>query len=627
MDDLEKEMRECFLQEADQLLEEAEVHFLALEQGGDASTVDHLFRLAHNLKGSSRAVGFSDMSDFTHKLESLLLKIKNKEISTNTDVVNLLLESNDHVKRWVQELKSNDSAKVDSSELAARLLAGIQGELEGAKAPVSAPEVEEEIKPEEIVALSEENPESPGVVQSTESSWQLDEAELNKFVTAEPAKIEDELNRKASDILFAESVAKATTTEEPKKSTPAAGAPPAPKTEDESLRVSLSRLDSLINNVGELVILQTVLNQHKVQVASPLLQSTITQLGKITKDIQDISMSLRMIPFKATFQKMQRIVRDVSKSLGKEVTMKTEGEHTEVDKTVVDLLGDPLVHLIRNAVDHGIESQEERIKNGKPANGTVILSATHKGGQIVIEIRDDGKGLNAEVLRRKAIEKGIIKESQILTPSQCHELIFAPGFSTKAEVTEFSGRGVGMDVVKTNIEKKLNGEIELETEMGKGTCVRIRLPLTLAIIDGMVVCAAEDRYVVPLSQVFETLQPREQDLHKVTGLGEVLSLRGEQLPVTRLTTIFSKKPSANRQNGDIAIVVRSGEEPFALLVDDILGQQQIVIKQLGAEIRNLKGVSGGAILGDGHAALILDLNELVKSKAGKPNNQTLRGVA
>jgi two-component system chemotaxis sensor kinase CheA len=268
------------------------------------------------------------------------------------------------------------------------------------------------------------------------------------------------------------------------------------------------------------------------------------------------------------------------------------------------------------------------VKTGKPAKGRVSLSAYHRGGQIVIEVKDDGKGLDAKKLTQKAIEKGILKPGTVLPDKEAYQLIFAPGFSTKTEVTEVSGRGVGMDVVKTNIEKKLQGEVQLETELGKGSTFRIILPLTLAIIDGMVVKAGEDRFIVPLAHVFESLQPKPEDVHFVTGMGEVLSVRGEQMPLYRLGYALGRKVTPKQATESIAIIVRAGEKPFSILVDDILGQQQIVIKQLGAEMKNLKGITGGAILGDGRAALILDLTDLCSrmSQMG-PAPKQIRGVA
>jgi two-component system chemotaxis sensor kinase CheA len=387
-----------------------------------------------------------------------------------------------------------------------------------------------------------------------------------------------------------------------------------------------------MNNVGELVILQTVLSQHQHLFQSVLVQKTVSQLAKITKEIQEVSMSLRMVPLRQTFQKMQRIVRDTSKALGKEVNLVLGGEDTEIDKTLVDNLNDPLVHLIQNAVDHGIESLEARRAKGKPDVGTLSLTAFHRGNSIVIEVRDDGAGLDAQKLRVKATEKGILKPNQVLTDAQARLLIFAPGFSTKSEVSEISGRGVGMDVVKTNVERLLHGSIEIDTEVGKGTCFRVVLPLTLAIIDGMVASAGDARYIIPLSHVQESIQPKKEDISYVTGMGEILNLRGASLPLYRLSSVLGHAPKTDGLG--IAIVVsREGagtsddngsaeSSAFSVMVDEILGQQQVVIKQLGREIRNLRGVSGGAILGDGKVALILDLGELVGSK-----NVTVRGVA
>ena len=412
----------------------------------------------------------------------------------------------------------------------------------------------------------------------------------------------------------------------------AQSAPPAQQ--DESIRVSLKRLERLMNNVGELVILQAVLNQQKHQVQSVLIQKTIDQLAKITKDIQDISMSLRMVPLKQTFQKMQRIVRDTSMALNKDVRLDITGEETELDKIVLEQIGDPLVHLVRNAVDHGLETTEERLAAGKPAQGVVSLNAFHRGSHIVLEVKEDGRGLDAKKLTAKALEKGIVKPGQILTDEQAYQLIFASGFSTKTQITDISGRGVGMDVVRSNIAA-LQGEIQVETEPGKGTTFRVLLPLTLSIIDGMVVQTGEERYVVPIAQVHESVQPEQMDVHHVSGMGDILSLRGENLPLFRLAQVLGRKtPVAQKADSagavsawnGIAIVVRTGKNPFAIFVDDIIGHQQVVIKRLGNEVQNIKGISGGAILGDGRAALILDFTELVSRTAMK-SPAALKGVA
>ena len=323
-------------------------------------------------------------------------------------------------------------------------------------------------------------------------------------------------------------------------------------------------------------------------------------------------MSLRMVPLKQTFQKMQRIVRDTANMLNKRVSLTTFGDDTELDKTVLENISDPLVHLIRNACDHGIESPEIRSRNGKNEAGSVTLNAYHQSGKLVIEVKDDGGGIDGDRMVQKAIEKGVLSPNAKLSRQEAIHLIFHPGFSTKAQVTEVSGRGVGMDVVKTNIEA-LQGEVLVETEVGKGTTFKVILPLTLAIIDGMVVQNEGCRFVVPLSHVHETLKPDSGDVHSTTGMGDVLLLRGENLPLYRLTALLGQKKAAERKAQEqIAMVIRYSGQPFAVLVDDILGQQQVVIKEVGPEIQNLKWMSGSAILGDGKPAIIMEMNELVK---------------
>ncbi len=639
MDDFEKEIKISFLEEAEQNLTDVEQCFLSLEQSSnDDSVLEKIFRLAHNLKGSARAVGFVEMGEFTHVLESLLLKLKTKEFSITSSIVSLLLRCNDCLVQWVETLKQDLDCKMDNAELKnelSEILANPQSEGD------TVAEAAEDVVVEEVV----EGPSTTGTTDEELFDLAQVEAALGfgadamvpdaaAFGGEEPATASAETSAPALTVVPAAAMAAPTPAPakpatEGKLSTPAApGAPsPAAVAPEESVRVSSKRLERLMNNVGELVILQTVLNQQKVNIPNPLIQKTISQLAKITKDIQDISMSLRMVPLRQTFQKMQRIVRDTSRSLDKDIELILLGEDTEIDKTLVEHLGDPLVHLIRNACDHGIETADERKTVGKSVKGMVKLSAFHRGGHIVIEIQDDGKGLYADKLKAKAIEKGILKDASRLSDKEAHNLIFHPGFSTKAVVTDISGRGVGLDVVKTNVEKVLKGEVQIDTVPGSGTCFRILLPLTLGIIDGMVVTAGDDRYIVPLSQIRESIQPKREGIEKFNGLGEVLLLRGQNFPVRRLSQLMGKKPD-NRNSWDcIAIIVAHNEFPYALLVDDILGQQQIVIKQLGEELRNTPGFSGGAILGDGKAALILDVNELIHKAKVKPGAAVERGVA
>lgn len=392
--------------------------------------------------------------------------------------------------------------------------------------------------------------------------------------------------------------------------------------------MSLDRLEHLVNLVGEMVILQSVLRENSIQIASPLVRNTIHQLGKVTQSVQDLSMSLRMVPLRQTFQKMQRIVRDVSRQLSKQVELSVAGEETEVDKTVLEFLGDPLVHLVRNAVDHGIESPEQRKNAGKSEKGRIELKAYHRSGNLMIEVVDDGGGINADRLRAKALEKGILKPGQTISDDEARNLIFHPGFSTKEQVSDISGRGVGMDVVKTQIEK-LQGEIAIQTVIGKGTRFTLRLPLTLAILEGMVMRCASERFVVPLAHVHETVRINREEITFATGLGQVLLLRGESIPLYQLSDLMKIIPGVMPGKGQTlapmqaalaarppepsAVIVRLLDHPFAVQVDEIMGQNQVVVKKLGSELAHLKTFSGGTILGDGRPSLILELIELVRA--------------
>lgn len=581
MDDFEKELKLGFLDEAAQAVDDVEQCFLALEtNSSDTENLNKIFRLAHNLKGSSKAVGFEEFGAFTHQFESFILKIKNGELKATARSVSLLLRANDHVSKMIAGLKVDLDAKFDSQELLHELVTFTEV---GDDAAPSAPAPQEEVAPEPEIVF--EN--------------------FPQAFTAPPTP-----------------VAMAPQPPSPPPVTPTAAAAPAgPKAaprhgsgpvSEESIRVALSKVETLINFVGEMVILQSVMREQATSTESLLLKKTVHQLGKVGKEIQDITLGLRMVPVKPTFQKMQRIVRDTAQALNKEVGIALVGEDTELDKTVLEKINDPLVHLIRNSVDHGIESTEARVARGKNAKGQVELIATHQAGKLVLEVKDDGGGLDTEKLKKKAIEKGILKPEATLTEKEAFNLIFAPGFSTKEQVTDVSGRGVGMDVVRTNI-LELGGEIQIESELGKGTCFKITLPLSLAIIDAMVLTCSNEKFVMPLNHVFETLQPSQNMVQRNSGLGDILLLRGENLPLFRLGDFFGLK-SAKHHGEMIAMVVRTGPRPFAILVDDILGQYQVVIKQLGPELAGMKGVSGSTILGDGKPSLILEPQELLKRK-------------
>ncbi len=578
MDDFERELKVSFLDEASQALSEVEQCFLSLES--DPENLDNLnriFRLAHNLKGSSKAVGFTQMGEFTHEFETFILKIKNKEIACSPEAVSFLLVCNDQLLSMVNGLKENLEALFDSSGLMNQMRSWSDSAAIGAESD-QAPEVLDSVPETEL--------------DDIEKLLQANAQQMS--VVPAPVQIEEP---KVPESTKAPELSKA------------AAAP------DDSIRISLSKVENLINYVGEMVILQSVISQQVSETELHQLKKTVIQISKISKEIQDISMSLRLVPIKSVFQKMQRIVRDTAQALQKDVGITLIGEDTELDKTIIERIGDPLVHLVRNSVDHGVEMPEVRLSKNKSAKGQVTLKASHESGKLVIEVKDDGGGLDPQKLIKKAIEKGILKAGAQLSDQAAYDLIFAPGFSTKELVTDVSGRGVGMDVVKTNV-KDLSGEIQIDSILGQGTTFKITLPLTLSIIEAMIVEACGAKYVMPLNHVHETLRPKPEQIQLSSNLGEILILRGENLPCYRLADFFGQRPS-KATHDMIALVVRSGLKPWALIVDDILRQQQVVTKPLGPELKGIVGISGSTILGDGRPCLILEPKELLKRKVSR----------
>ncbi|MEK6658164.1 MAG: chemotaxis protein CheA, partial [Campylobacterota bacterium] len=379
-----------------------------------------------------------------------------------------------------------------------------------------------------------------------------------------------------------------------------------------TIRIDTFKVDELFDSVGELVIAQNFIAQsEKIRsIEDESISRTIETLSKITKKIQDRVMSLRMVAIKDTFEKMKRVVRDTSKKTLKEIHLIICGEETEIDKTMIDNLSDPLIHIIRNAIDHGLEScGDERVSAGKSTEGVITLKAFHKSGNIVISVSDDGRGINKERVLKKAIEKGVVSENENLTDSQIFALIMQPGFSTAEVISDLSGRGVGLDVVKTSIEK-LRGKIEIDSKEGQGTTFSIILPLTLAIIDGMLVQTADEIYIIPTLSVVESFRPQREIVHIFKGKGEFVNLRGECIPIIRLSDVFDLNAKKIEAWDAILICVETEAGRIAILVDELLGRQQVVIKTLGKSLSKLKEISGGAILGNGDIALILNVDEL-----------------
>lgn len=456
--------------------------------------------------------------------------------------------------------------------------------------------------------------------------WVEDECDLaiqplsNKSATAQQSvtttAVDEPLQTQTTTSPPAETAKPATTAEKPKAKSDKKkeAAKPAAKGSS-SIRVDTGKIDTLINMVGELVITQSMLSlvgEHFELNKLDQLKNGLSQLERHTRELQESVMNIRMLPISFVFSRFPRLVHDLSTKLDKKIELVLVGENTEVDKTVVELLSDPLVHLVRNSLDHGIEMPADRIAAGKPEMGTITLEAYHRGGNIVIEVKDDGKGLNKDVLRAKAVEKGLINEDAILTDKQIYELIFMAGFSTAEKLTDVSGRGVGMDVVRRNIQA-LGGNIEIISELGKGTTIAIHLPLTLAILDGQSIAVGDERFIIPLGAIIESINVNESMINRVVGKGETFRLRGEYLPIIRMHEIFDVKTAKALKLTDGLMVVVDGQGMrCGLFIDDLLGQQQVVIKSLEANYRKVEGVSGATILGDGSVALILDIPGLVR---------------
>ncbi len=577
-----------FLVESNDHLEDVESKILRLEESAeDLDIINGIFRPIHSMKGSAGFLGLKDIGKVSHELETLLDEARKSKLKITPEIIEILYEGLDVLKK----LRESVVNKMDGKDVSADvidylpLLSKISQAL--GKNLVSEPKKESEPKPPpEGVKLGEIL-----VIKGDVSEEQLDAAlkqqskHLGEILVEKGATTPQKVN---TALKIQNKMGKATS---------------------ETVKVDTQKLDSLVNLVGELVIANALINEFLGNNANGA-NKNISHLNKIVKEIQDEVMSMRMVPLKSTFQKMARLVRDVSSKMGKKVHLEISGEDTELDKTVTEEIGDPLVHIIRNSIDHGIESHEERVAKGKPAEGLVRLDAFHRGGNIVIEIEDDGKGLCKERLLKKAIEKGLIEPNASLSDQQIYNLIFAAGFSTAEKVTDISGRGVGMDVVKKNVER-LRGKVDISTVEGKGTRISIKLPLTLAIIDGMIVQVGAEKYIVPMLSIEESIRPKKEDISTVLHRGELINVRGNLLPMVRLHNLYNVKPKKTNPWEALILIVEGEGQRCGLLVDDLLGQQQIVIKSLGEQFRNIKGISGGAILGDGHIGLILDVGGII----------------
>jgi two-component system chemotaxis sensor kinase CheA len=584
-----------FLAEARENLDSIEVEILALEEDPSNSEVIHrIFRPFHTIKGVSGFLNLDQIHTLSHRVEDVLDRARNNTLAMTQEVIDMVLEAVDLLKALLNRVEDEAAGRPfqdhagrvqDFLERLAELDEGGRTRSDEEPPPLGQILIAaQKVTNEDLARALEEQetraPERPlGQILVEQGKVAPRDVERALMVQQAIAQVSDE-----------------------SRSGAVGG----------TIRVDMAKLDNLVDMVGELVIAQSLIRQNpRVQEAMDhRLSKDFGHLGRITSELQRTAMSMRMVPIKHTFQKMIRLVRDLSRKSGKAVQLSMSGEETEIDRNMVDAIHDPLVHMIRNSVDHGIESPEIRQQRGKPPVGTIYLRAYHKGGHVIIEIQDDGGGLDLGKILSKAREKGLVRPEDTPSDHEIYQLIFHPGFSTAERVTDVSGRGVGMDVVKKAIEK-LRGRIEIFSQPGQGCTMVIKLPLTLAIIDGMIVRVGTERYIIPTMNIRETFQPQEGSVSTVHGRGEVIRVRDRLLPLMRLHKVFGIPTARIRASEALGIVVDNEGECWCVLVDQVLGKQEVVIKSLSEGLKRSQGVSGGAILGDGRVALILDVAGLL----------------
>ncbi len=577
----DREILSDFVSESLENLASIEVNLIDLEDDPEnLEAINAIFRPFHTIKGVSGFLHLEKINKLAHGSENLLDKARDGEIRVAGSVVDLVLESVDMLKRMIQSVEEGleNGTTLEKGLDINPLLDKIQSFLSRSDS-ISG-------KPLGEILVDE------GVISKEKLEDTLKEQEKKP-------------DKKLGEILMEEGSA------DPKEVVGALRSQKkfgGKKTLDLQIKVDTKQLDTLVDMTGELVIAQSMLRQNEtlLSVGNQKLYQNLNQLNQITSTLQKTAMSLRMVPIRSTFQKMVRLVRDLAKNFGKQVTLIMEGEDTEIDRNVVDELYEPMVHMIRNAVDHGIETPETREADGKPANGFVHLRAYHRGGNVVIEIEDDGKGLDRERILEKAKANKMVTDEVGLSDSETYNLIFQPGFSTAKEVTDVSGRGVGMDVVKKAIEK-LRGRVEINSTPGQGSIFTINLPLTLAIIEGMLVRVGEERYIIPALAILESFRPEKTQYSTVKGKGEMVLVRGKLIPLIRLDRIVGTEGKYQNPWEGLVVAVEHEDHQMCLLLDELLGKEEVVIKSLGENLKHIKGLAGGAIMGDGRVGLILDI--------------------
>ncbi len=653
MDDLQ-EIMEDFLIEAFEMNEQLDQDLVELEHNPeDLDLLNRIFRVAHTIKGSSSFLNLNILTHLTHNMEDVLNRARKGEIKITPDIMDVVLRSIDLMKTLLVTIRDTGSdtnnGKENEIEEAVKQLQAITSQnLEGAKETSGTKETpqkenKEEAKEEAKEEIKENKPKAPTAENLTSDNPLADEPDLD-YANMSAEEVEAEIERLLNKRQEADKERRAQKKQEakqevtPTKETPKTETPKAPKTEtkakakadteenkapsigvEQTVRVDVRRLDHLMNLIGELVlgknrlirIYSDVEERYDGEKFLEELNQVVSSISAVTTDLQLAVMKTRMQPVGKVFNKFPRMVRDLSRELGKSIELIIEGEETELDKSIVEEIGDPLIHIIRNSCDHGIEPLEERRRLNKPETGKVQLSAYNEGNHIVIKISDDGKGLDPVMLKEKAIEKGVISErdAEGMSDREAFNLIFKPGFSTAKVVSNVSGRGVGMDVVKTNIEK-LNGIIEIDSEVGVGTTQKLKIPLTLAIIQALLVGVQEEYYAIPLSSVLETVRISQDEIYTVDGKS-VLRLRDEVLSLVRLSDIF-KVDAILESNSDVYVVIIGlADQKIGVIVDYLIGQEEVVIKSLGYYLKNTRGIAGATVRGDGKITLIVDVGAMM----------------
>ncbi len=577
LDDM-KEIIDDFLVEADELINSLDNNLVKLEEApDDLELLNEIFRAAHTIKGTSGFLGFEQVTTLTHKMEDILNKLRKSELVVTPQIMDILLKSLDYLKMLLNNVREHKDEEVDLGDILQRLTAALENPQDD--------EIDEAVEEKQL-----KSPET--AVNNKRFSGGLSDSSVSPDATP----VENVVSQKNA-VRAAEK-----------------------KAAEQTIRVEVARLDAMINLMGELVLGRNTL----VQIVNQLnkeqedlnhleqINQVTASVNFITTELQLAVMKMRMQPIGKVFKKFPRMVRDLARDAGKQIELKTYGEETELDKSVIEEIGDPLVHVIRNSCDHGIETPEERKAAGKPEKGNIVLTACQQGSNIIIKIEDDGRGLDVEAIRRKAVEKGLVGQAEVdaMTDREVFRFIFEAGFSTAKKVTDISGRGVGMDVVRTNIEK-LNGLIELDSRKGVGTTIVIKLPLTLAIIQGLLVESNKEIFILPLSSVFETIKTSQTQVYYVNQK-PVFKLRDEIIPLINMDIIYSRTSGFSMCEKPYIIVVGLADKKLGINIDKFLGQEEVVIKSLGQFLGTTEGVAGATIMGDGRIRLIVDLVGLFK---------------